>query len=182
MYSFINRLSTKKNLIAGLLLIVIINLVVFPFFPALLDGSDIDFSNIFDLQFGFNTAYVIQTLTNLGQKGRHIYMLSTIFVDIPYLIIYGFVYAILINTVLHKLQFDFKLLIYLSFLISLFDLIENIGVIYFLQTYPDISLQMVKLTSIANQLKWLTVFVLFCCFIILLIILMYKSYSKSSKK
>ena len=176
MYSLINRLTTKTNIIAGLVFIIIIILLVF---PVLFGAYNIDIKSIFDVQFGFDTVFVQNLLDNLGEKGRYGYMVATLLVDTPYAIIYGFVYAALINKMLVGSKQKMRFLVYLPFAISFFDVLENTFTINFLIQYPQITTTFVPVAAMANRLKWTFATLTILVFFVLLIILMYKKRQKT---
>ncbi len=179
MYALINRLTTKRFLWFGFLFILSVNVVIFPFFPGLFGVTDFDTKQIFDLQFGFDTGYAKNFLAELGDKKRHVYMLSTLLIDTPYAMIYGFVYAVLINFLLGKSSVNISFLTLFPFLISIFDLIENAFTVKFLLSYPDISSTLVSLASFANRLKWLSAALTLIMILVLIINIMYKSLKKA---
>jgi hypothetical protein len=86
--------------------------------------------------------------------------------------IYGVVYAIILIFIIKKKMYSGRLryLILLPFLISLFDLVENTGIIYLVSTYPESNDMVVSIASFANQLKWIFAGItLFTLFVILVI-------------
>ena len=159
--NILERYSTKKSIMIGIGFIIFINSIAFPFFPMLFSDSNLITGKILDVQFGFSPETVHELLSSMTEKGRHIYYLSTIIIDIPYALIYGFVYSFLIIFLLKKrkhisLQIKkFQILILLPFLITLFDLIENGGILYFITSYPQIDPAVVGFISLSNQLKWI---------------------------
>lgn len=102
MISFLEKHTQRRNIIIGLLVIVIINVVIFPLFPQWVIGRSIPLDGILDLQFGFSVEQVHSLMSALGEDGRYAYRLSTILVDIPYAMIYGFVYSFILIALLKK--------------------------------------------------------------------------------
>ncbi|MCF6241574.1 MAG: hypothetical protein L3J74_09545 [Bacteroidales bacterium] len=98
--SFIKKKSNRKNIFLGILFIVVINVIVFPYFSS----DTVNISSILDLRFGFSTDEVLTTLANMQEKGRKMYMFSTLLIDTPYAMIYGFIYAIIIAIFLKKIK------------------------------------------------------------------------------
>ncbi len=88
---FLKRYSSKKNLFIGFGVILLVNLVLFPMFPKLF-GLEILPNEILDLKFGYNSLEVQHIFDNLQEKGRFVYQLSTLFIDIPYLIFFIMLY------------------------------------------------------------------------------------------
>lgn len=147
--------ATGRNILVGIVLILIINFVVFPYFPRLF-GISIPLSSILDLQFGFENDFVRRLLNILGEKGREVYFLSTLCVDIPYAIIYGFTYALSMAYLLkRKAMYSFRFLVLLPLLIGFFDLLENFGILYLLQNPFTYDEKRVFYISWANKMKWI---------------------------
>ena len=175
MLALINRLTNKKFLWFGILFILIVNVIIFPFFPKLFGITDFDVGKILDLQFGFDAGYVKDLLEDLGEKGRYVYLLSTLLIDMPYAVIYGFVYAVLINFLLRNSSVKISFLMFLPLLISIFDVLENIFTVNFLLSYPEIPVRLVSYASISNRLKWLFAVLTLLTVSVLIIYIMYKS-------
>ncbi len=159
------KYESKKNLLIGFGILLLVNLVLFPMFPKLF-SIEISPNEILDLKFGYNHLEVQHIFDNLQENGRSAYKLSTIFIDIPYLIFYSFYYAVLLNYLFKKKQLNkFTFLILLPFCIGIFDLFENIGIISLLNSYPILDNNIILLSSLATILKWsfaiLTVILLF---------------------
>ena len=143
--------SNTRNIITGVLFILLVNLVLFPLFTP----EKLELKLILDLHFGFSLQYVKQVLSIIEAAGRKKYLLSTLFIDTPYALIYGFVYALIIARLSQKISTKIRSIVMLTpFLISLFDLIENAGITYFIISYPNIQRNIVYFVSLANQLKW----------------------------
>lgn len=162
----IAKKSTTKNISIGLLIILLINSIVFPYFSS----EQVHINSILDLRFGFSAADVSATLAAMKGSGRKAYLLSTLLIDTPYAMFYGFIYAFIIyrlskNTFLEKIP----ILILIPFLISIFDLIENTGILFFILKFPDNNAKLVYLFSFANQLKWTFALLTLLLFLILLV-------------
>lgn len=178
--NFLEKYSTKKNVFIGIGFIIFINTIAFPYFPMLFSDSNLITGKILDIQFGFTPETVQELLFSLTEKGRHIYYLSTIIIDIPYAFIYGLIVSLLIVFLLKKRKYKrlktkkSQILILMPFLISFFDLIENGGIIYFINAFPYIDPEIIKLISISNQLKWTLAFTTS----IIVLTLIYQSFGK----
>ncbi len=156
MENFIEKHSTRKNIILGVVFILFINMVAFPFFPNIFFGKSLPINLIFDLQFGFDVDFTKDLLEQLGVNGRHIYLLSTLLIDTPYALVYGFIYAFIIYNLLKKnnLEQRFYYLSYIPFGSSIFDLSENFFIIKMINDFPAVKYNIVFIASISNQLKW----------------------------
>lgn len=155
-FSFLEKLAINRNIFLGLLFVFFINTVAFPFFSSMLYKTEIPITIILDTQFGFSVQYVNNLFTQLGVKGRNAYFYSTVFIDIPYAMAYGFIYSfIFIKVLKFKNRFSsFKYISLLAFFISMFDLIENIGIIYLIKIFPNYNSNYIEIISLANRLKW----------------------------
>jgi len=158
--------SNSKNIIIGILFILFINLIVFPFFLT----STTNLKTILDLRFGFSINDVINSLSIMQKNGRERYLLTTLFIDTPYALIYGFIYAFIIVALRRNIPANrLGYIIIIPLLISLFDIIENSGIVYFILRYPNINSKIVTIISISNQLKWIAASLTFMLIIYLLL-------------
>lgn len=148
--------ATIKRIILGISLIIFINLVVFPYFPHWF-GIHLPAKSSLDLQFGFENGYVRRLLNILGSKGRKVYFYFTLFIDIPYLFLYGFTFSLLFAYLIKRKKPSrfFNFILFFPLFISLFDLLENTGIIYLMKNPYSYNEKWVPYISIANQLKWI---------------------------
>ena len=149
--NFISKKSNKLNIIIGILFILLINIVIFPYFSF----ENVSIKSILDLRFGFSKEDVLSLLSSMKENGRKRYLLTTLSIDTPYALFYGLIYTFIIEK-LSKDTFikSFPYLILIPLFISIFDLLENSGIIYFCLKFPDINNRIVTIFSFANQLKW----------------------------
>jgi hypothetical protein len=123
---------------------------------------------------GYNSDYVMTLFSNLGDVGRDAYLYRQLPVDMVYPLLFAVSYSLLLGYILNKLgKFENKLfyLCYIPILSGLFDYFENIGIILMLKGYPDISMGLIKLTSIFSVCKSVSTTIFFVMLIVLLIIL-----------
>jgi hypothetical protein len=149
--NFISNKSTNINIGIGILFILLINIVIFPYFSS----EDVNIKSILDLHFGFSYDDVLSSLSSMKESGRKRYLLTTFLIDTPYALFYGLIYTFIIVK-LSKNTFikSFPYLVLIPLFISIFDLLENTGIIYFCVKFPDINNRIVTVFSFANQLKW----------------------------
>jgi len=179
-FNFLTVHATKRNIIIGVLLIIIFNVLLLPKFPKLFSESNTEINAILDLKFSYtiNEAYLL--IENLGENGRNTYKLITLFIDFPYALMYGFVYAFIIIMLLNTTTLKRLNYICLApFFISWFDVLENSGIILILLKYPTKLTAICNLTSIFTSLKWIFATITFLIIVTLFINLIY---SKSLKK
>ncbi len=149
-FDLLSQFARWKTIIAGFILIVAVNLILNPLiFFNYMYGNE-----ILDLQFGFSAAKVREIFKNYTGDQRFYYSLTTLFIDSPYALIYGLTYSLLLfklNTFANRL----KNLVLLPVAVSVFDLIENAGIVYLSRTYPEFNDNVVPLFSAVNRLKWI---------------------------
>ncbi len=166
---FIYDKASLRIILVGIVLIAFINLIVFPYFPGIFDAS-ISLSSLLDLQFGFRNDFVHRLLNMLGEQGRRVYLYSTLFVDMPYGLIYGLTYSFLLAYVLRKKNLrHLQFIVSLPFFITFFDWIENAGILYLMKHPFTYNEKWIPLFSLANQAKW--VFAGLTLFVFLLILI-----------
>lgn len=179
-FNFLTLHATKKNITIGILLILFFNLVLLPEFPKLFLENNTEINSILDLKFSYAVNQAYHILETLGENGRNAYKLNILFIDMPYALTYGFVYAFIIlmllkTTTLKKLNY----LYLIPFFISWFDILENSGIVLMLQKYPIKLDNICNVTSIFTSLKWIFATITFLIIVTLLINLIY---SKTLKK
>jgi len=156
---FVNYLikqSSLKKVILGIIIILIFNIILFPFFPKLFHVASFPTSWILDLRFSYTSDILYTIFDNLGIEGRKVYQLSEIFVDFPYAVFYGFVYSFMIVLLLKKTNLTTNsYLILIPFGISFFDILENIGLVSLLYSYPKKLTYLVNITSLTTSCKWI---------------------------
>jgi hypothetical protein len=167
----LNKYASKKNILIGILLIIVFNIFLLPKFSELFLNTKIDIKAILDIKFSYATTVAYSLFENLGESGRNAYKLSELFIDIPYAIIYGFTYAFVIIFLLNKNKIKkLNYLILAPLFISSFDILENTGIIIMLIKYPVKLDILCRLTSIFTSLKWIFASI---TFIIILVNLFY---------
>ncbi len=150
---FLQKKSTPLSIGIGLLFILFVNWVAFPYFSS----ETVNVHTILDLHFGFSPKEVLKILSLFRDEDRKQYFISTLFVDTPYALVYGFVYAFIVIALLKQQKmnrFLYSTLVILPFFISFFDLVENMGILYFIENIPRLNTNLIKIFSLSNQLKW----------------------------
>lgn len=175
-FNYLNKYATKKNILIGILLIIVFNIFLLPKFSELFLNTKIDIKSILDIKFSYSTTIAYTLFKNLNENGRVAYKLSELFVDIPYAIIYGFTYAFIVVFLLKRNKIkNLNYLVLAPLIISLFDVLENTGIIIMLTKYPEKLSNICNLTSIFTSLKWIFAIV---TFIIILVNMGYLLISK----
>ncbi len=145
-----------KNIVAGIAFVLFVNLIAFPLFPRLFHTS-LPVKNTLDLHLGFSPQTVYYTLQELSPHQRQVYLISTLAIDTPYALVYWTVYTLILLALMQKISINdkYQKLALIPLFISIFDLVENSGIVYFITAFPDINPALVPIFSIANILKWI---------------------------
>jgi len=110
--------------------------------------------HILDLRLAYSPAEAYSLLENLGKYGRIIYLISEIIIDLPYAVIYSFVYALIIAALYKKNKFTFvKYLIFFPFLIGFFDILENTCIVLLISFFYMKITFIAQLASVFTSLK-----------------------------
>ena len=123
---------------------------------------------------GYDANYVNILLYTLGEEGRNAYLFNQIPVDMIYPFLFGISYCLVFVYFFKKLNRDKGLLFYgclLPLIAGIADYFENIGIIYLLNSYPNITNFSVSITNFFTVLKSGTTTVFFVLLIIMLLIL-----------
>ncbi len=104
LYKQLERYATPGMIILGLVIVVLFNLIFFPEFAKCF-GVSIPLDLILDLRLYYSSKEVYNFIESLGEKGRDVYQLSEMLVDLSYMIIHTILYSIIIIRLL-KLIFE----------------------------------------------------------------------------
>lgn len=179
LYKKLEKYTSTGLILTGLVLVALFNAIIFPGFPKLF-GITIPVEQILDIKFSYSPQEVYGFFEGLGEKGREVYRLSEMLVDLSYMIMYTFLYSILtvrllkINQILSK-----HWLIGFPLLLGFFDLLENTGIIILLSEYPKQINWLVNITSVFTSLKWIFALFTFISIISLIFLWVYKKWLKN---
>lgn len=155
MNTIIEKQTWKKTIIASVLfaaLYILINFTAVGVAGLLqLTGG----ANILDFEFGYTTDKALAMLTALGEQGRVFYLTKIIPIDFPFPLSYMLFYASWIALLAKRIapRGRIKYLLMVPFLATVFDWIENIGIISMLNNYPSLPGWAVVTASAAGILK-----------------------------
>lgn len=107
-----------------------------------------------DLKFAYSVSDAFIALDSMGTNMRQFYRVGIWLLDFPYML----VYTLFFSGVIYRLWGESKMLL-LPLVIGFFDLLENVMVLYLLNTFPDIPRVVANLASFFTTSKW--IFVLF---------------------
>lgn len=152
------RHSKPQNILLLLLLIVVMNAFVFPYYTGRIvpEGGP----PVLDLHFGFTADEAYETLEAFGEEGRSIYMEMLLVADTIYPLIYGLFLIFLASFFLKRIlkpDHPFRFINLLAVDAVIFDFLENAGIVYMIMHFPDRAGFVAGLTSVFNVLKWIMV-------------------------
>lgn len=127
-------------------------------------------TGILDLNFYNSKEFMMQTLQELGQKGRDFYLTKFFIVDFFYPITYAAFYGFTILYVLEKLENHsktIKLLALIPVCGMCFDWLENVSISSLLATFPNDSTLLYLMATISTILKFCFVYLAVVTIIIL---------------
>jgi hypothetical protein len=154
---FVHKRSTILNIVIGLTIILIFNLLIIRYISLLL--FDCPFSSILDLKFSYTVNIVNQLFNDLDEVGRRNYLVFALLIDLPYALFYSFVYAAIILKLYGNYVIKvYRVLFVFPFLITFFDLLENFGIAIMVLVFPTIKNSLVNAVSLCSSLKWISAF------------------------
>ena len=134
-------------------------------------------TGILDLNFYNSKEFMMQTLQELGQKGRDFYLTKFFIVDFFYPITYAAFYGFTILYVLEKLENHsktIKLLALIPVCGMCFDWLENVSISSLLTTFPNDSTLLYLMATISTILKFSFVYLAVVTIIILVVLVIIK--------
>ncbi|CAM3576626.1 hypothetical protein [Zobellia roscoffensis] len=112
---------------------------------------------LLDMQpMGYDFEYVHLLFQNLGPEGRHAYLHQQLPLDMVYPLLFGVSYCLVLAYFLNKLNKLKPLFIYgclLPLVVGMADYGENFGILFLLNSYPEISYSSVTITSSFTLVK-----------------------------
>ncbi|MFC3415317.1 hypothetical protein [Algoriphagus hitonicola] len=145
MRSFLNFVSRPVSIFVLAILLILFNGLLMLSMPK-------EFA--LDLKFAYSASDVFFALDSMGTDMREFYRIGIWLLDFPYML----VYTLFFTGVIYRLWGENKLLL-LPVVIGFFDLLENVMVLYLLDTFPDIPGVLANMASFFTTSKW--IFVLF---------------------
>ena len=111
--------------------------------------------NMLDLHFSYTSADVFKSFYQMGEKGRYVYLYSTLIIDTCYPILYT---SLLLGT-LNSLFKNNKNILFLPITVFILDILENINIAYMNTTFLNLNETQVMIASTITSSKWITIFV-----------------------
>ena len=137
-------------------LFFLFNLVVMPSWKKWLGGGTTNVGSI-DLTIAVSPATLFNMLAAYGEQGRIVYRIFVLTADIAYPIIYSIFLGLAITFLFRRifpLESAWQKLNLLPFAALLFDVLENLGIVALLTTYPVQITWLAVVTIIINFIKW----------------------------
>jgi len=148
-------------------LFFLFNLVIMPNGQKWLGGTTDEVGAI-DLTFGASPETLFEKVAAYGEQGRHAYRIFALTADVGYPIIYSIFLGLAVTWSFRR-AFPagswLQRLNLVPFAALVFDILENLGIVGLLSTYPQQLVWLAYLTIILNIIKWIfaggSVFLLF---------------------
>ena len=109
--------------------------------------------NMLDLHFSYTSADVFKSFYQMGEKGRYIYLYSTLIIDTFYPILY----TSLLLGALNNLFKNNKNILFLPITIFTLDIFENINIAYMNTTFLNLNETQVMIASTITSSKWIII-------------------------
>lgn len=108
-----------------------------------------------DVRWSYNQQDVLTLFSDMQEAGRLEYQIVEGITDMIYPLVYGILIILLILSLTKILSVKrWWLLLFLPILTMLFDYSENTMILRMLDSYPDISPEMVSRSSTLSSIKW----------------------------
>jgi len=130
---------------------------------------------------GYNSEYIKNLFSTLGEEGRSVYLYNQIPIDMLYPGLFAISYCLVMAFFLQKLQkldTGYFYLTLIPFVAGIADYSENFGIITILNNYPDVSQLSMVLTNIFTIVKSTVTAVYFVALIITMAIFGFKTFNK----
>ena len=145
---WLNRVSRPSVLVV---LIVLYLVFVLLLFPALSGGSG---AVPLDLMFSYSPGQAYSMIDAYGPQVRHSYAISAMTLDVAYPLTYSLLFSVWLTLLLKSNSGVACTIRMLPFVILMFDLLENSGIVVMLASYPQRLDMIATATSVATTLKW----------------------------
>lgn len=152
------RKTSLPIILVLLLAVVVFNLLIFPLHLGVI-SPDGDVS-ILDVRFGYSSDEAYQTLAAMGVEGRAEYLRMLAITDVLYPFVYGtwliFAASFFLKRALRPNSI-FRIFNLVALDAILFDLVENVSIIWLIIQFPSENNAVAWIASTAGILKWLAV-------------------------
>lgn len=154
--AFLERLATAKRV---LFFFVLTNLVfcimLFYTIPKVIQFSD-GMPILDTMPTGYDATYVQTLFDSLGEAGRHNYLKLQIPVDLLYPLLFFICYTLVATYLMkhtNRLYTPWFILCFLPVIAAVADYVENISIINLLNSYPDLSDNLIRSAKVFTIVK-----------------------------
>jgi len=151
------RLATGRNLLFLFLLFLLTTSVIFPLMSSLIEDPTGELEKI-DTKLYYTSAELYEILDAYGDQSRRVYALSHLTADVLFPLVYAFFFGLLIAYIFQRAFSKdswVQRLNLVPFLLLIFDLIENLGIVILLLAYPTQMVGLARLTGLVTSVKWI---------------------------
>ncbi|KAA3626272.1 MAG: hypothetical protein DWQ02_20525 [Bacteroidetes bacterium] len=147
-----------RYILPGIFLILLFNFVFFPQGRNRLLEDNTLSGHLLDTKFSYGVDEAFDLMQSYGPEARTVYWKMALVVDNPYAVVYSLALMLLLILLFSATVPENSLLKVLSFvplLAGLADIAENACLAYMLRSFPDISEDIIKLSSFFTSMKWI---------------------------
>ncbi len=167
----LKKYATGRNVIISFIVTyTVYAIMIFYTIPALLIYSKgIILPDMMPL--GYNAEHIHNLLTELGEEGRTYYLTHQLPIDFIYPLLFalsGYLCLVYFQYKLHLKNAIWSVIVFLPVIAGTADYIENFGIIYFLNAFPDVQDGTVNVNSVISIIKSMTTTLYFITLIILI--------------
>jgi hypothetical protein len=134
---------------------LIFGLFILPKMQATIDPAQ--HTTLLDLRFGYTTTQVQLMLKSIGENGRKMYLINEILFDFLNPCIYSIAFCLLLSLFFQQSYSSQAILQNLNLfpiVVGIFDILENLGIVGLLLSYPKTEPNLVLFASWAGLFKW----------------------------
>ena len=150
------RLANGRTLLILFLLFILTTSVIFPLMSSLIEDPAGELEKI-DTKLYYTSAELYEIMEDYGDQNRRVYALSHLTADVLFPLVYASFFGLLIAYIFQcafpKDSWVQRLNL-VPFVLLIFDLIENLGIVILLLSYPTKMVGLASFTGIITSLKW----------------------------
>jgi len=109
-----------------------------------------------DLMFSYSPGQAYDLIESYDPDVRHSYAISAMTLDVAYPLTYSLLFSVWLTLLLKSNSRRACVIRMLPFVILIFDLLENSGIVMMLVSYPQRLDMLATATSLVTSLKWVT--------------------------
>jgi len=151
------RLANGRTLLILFLLLILTTSVIFPLMSSLIEDPAGELEKI-DTKLYYTSEELYEIMEHYGDQNRRVYALSHLTADVLFPLVYASFFGLLIAYIFQRAfpQDSWVQLLNLApFVLLIFDLIENLGVVILLLAYPTQMGRLAYVTGMVTSVKWM---------------------------